>query len=108
MILVFKTAVEWKVIARKAGQIYTTRFPGQWVVISCAVSTSDEATLWFRKSPESEEELQVIADKKIRLVSKNIYNITRLTDKDKGYYICRICGIQKEIFIEMLKGKLTL
>jgi hypothetical protein len=84
-----------------------TRFPGQWLLFNCSVNTSDHVTLWFRKNRKSDEKLQVI-DRKIILVSKNIFNITRLTDKDRGFYICRVCGQEKQIFAEILKGKLVL
>ena len=82
-----------------------SRFPGQWLLFNCSVSTSNHVTLWFKKNRKSEEKLQVIADKKIILVSKNIFKITRLTDKDRGFFICRVCGHEKQIFVEILKGK---
>jgi hypothetical protein len=58
-----------------------SRFPGQWLLFNCSVSTSNHVTLWFKKNRKSEEKLQVIADKKIILVSKNIFNITNLVPR---------------------------
>ncbi|CAB4000217.1 ---NA---, partial [Paramuricea clavata] len=93
--------VSWKKIPRQLIE-QKSRFPGQWFLFNCSISASDHVTLWFMKNRKSEEKLQVI-DKKIILVSKNIFNITRLTDKDRGFYICRVCGHEKQIFVEILK-----
>ena len=82
-----------------------SRFPGQWCSFNCGVNTSDNVTLWFRRVGKSEGKRQVI-DEKIISVSKSIFNITRLTDR--GFYICRVCGLEKQIFLEILKGKLIL
>jgi hypothetical protein len=84
-----------------------TRFAGQWLLFNCTVNSYNDASLWFKKKKQAEEQLQVIG-KKIMLVSKNIFNITSLTDKDRGFYICRVCGQEKQIFAEILKGKLSL
>ena len=85
-----------------------SRFPEQWVSFTCAVDTSDDAVLWFKKDRKSAEKLQVI-DTKIRLVSNNTFNITSLTRKDRGFYRCRVCGkLEKTIlFLEILEGKLA-
>ena len=107
-ILAFKTAVRWMKIPIKHA-VQKSRFPGQWVSFNCAVGTSDDAVLWFKKDKNSAEKLQVI-DTKIRLVSTNTFNITSLTRKDRGFYRCKVCGkLEKTIlFIEILKGKLAL
>ena len=86
-----------------------SRFPEQWVSFKCAVGTSDDAVLWFKKDTKSAEKLQVI-DSKIRLVSTNTFNITNLTRKDRGFYRCKVCGkLEKTIiFLEILEGKLAL
>jgi hypothetical protein len=84
---------------------HKSRFPGQWCLFNCGANTSDNVTLSFRRVGKSEEKRQVI-DKKTISVSKNIFNITRLTDR--GFYICRVYGLEKQIFLEILKGKLIL
>ncbi|CAB4019783.1 ---NA---, partial [Paramuricea clavata] len=80
-----------------------SRFPGQWLLINCSVNTSEKVTLWFKKNKTSEEEPQVIDKKKIISASKNIFNIKRLTYMDKGYYICRVRELEKEIFLSILE-----
>ena len=104
IILVFKTAVSWMKIQRQQIE-QRSRFPGQWCLFNCGVNTNDDVTLWFKRVGKSEEKRRVI-DKKIISVSKNIFNITRLTDR--GFYICTVCGLEKQIFLEILKGKLIL
>ena len=108
IILAFKTAVRWMEIPGELTK-QKSRFAGQWVPFICAVSTSDDAALWFKKNRGSDEQLQVI-DTKIRLVSNNTFNITNLTNNDRGFYRCKVCGkLEKTIlFLEILKGKLAL
>ena len=108
IILAFKTAVRWMEIPGELTK-QKSRFAGQWVPFICAVSTSDDAALWFKKNRGSDEQLQVI-DTKIRLVSNNTFNITNLTNNDRGFYRCKVCGkLEKTIlFLEILNGKLAL
>jgi hypothetical protein len=108
IILAFKTAVRWMKIPTEQTK-QKTRFPEQWVSFNCAIGTSDDAVLWFKKDIKSEEKLQVI-DTRIRLVSTNTFNITSLTRKDRGFYRCKVCGKLEEtiIFLEILEGKLAL
>jgi hypothetical protein len=109
IILAFKTvAMRWITIPTKH-TVQKVRFPGQWVSFNCAVGTSDDAVLWFKKNGNSEEKLQFI-DTKIRLVSNNNFNITSLTVNDRGFYRCKVRGkLEKTIlFLEILKGKLAL
>jgi hypothetical protein len=98
--------VAWKIVPREQTE-HKTRFVGQWLLFNCTVNSYNEVSVWFKKNRKSEDELQVIG-KKIMLVSKNIFNITSLIEKDSGYYKCRVCGQQKQIFAEILKGKLSL
>ncbi|CAB4018202.1 ---NA--- [Paramuricea clavata] len=106
MILVFKTAVSWMKIPRKEVE-KKVRFPGQWLLFNCSVNTSEEVTLSFKKNSASEEKRLVI-DKKIILVSKNIFNITSLAYMDMGYYMCRVRRLEKQVFLEILEGNLIL
>jgi hypothetical protein len=106
MILVFKTAVSWKKIPRKQVE-EKVRFPGQWLLFNCSVNTSEEVTLSFKKNRTSEQKLQV-TDKKIISVSKNIFNLTRLAYMDMGNYMCRVRGLEKQVFLKILQGKLIL
>jgi hypothetical protein len=108
IILAFKAAVRWKKIPSEQTK-QKSRFLGQWVSFNCAIGTSDDAVLWFKKNRISEEKLQVI-DTKIRLVSNNTFNITSLTRKDRGFYRCKVSGkLEKKIlFLEILEGKLAL
>jgi hypothetical protein len=101
--LLFKTAVSWKKIPRQQVE-RKLRFPGKWLLFNCSVNTSEKVTLWFQKNRTSEEKLIY---KKITLVSNNVFNITRLTYMDMGYYICRVRRLEKQIFLKISEGKLV-
>jgi hypothetical protein len=76
-------------------------------LFNCSVNTSEEVTLSFKKNRTSEQKLQV-TDKKIISVSKNIFNLTRLAYMDMGNYMCRVRGLEKQVFLKILQGKLIL
>ena len=72
---------------------------------NCAIRSSENVTSWFGKDKDGKQ-LQVDNDK-IVLVSKNVFNVTRLTTKDDGLYVCKVCGKEKKIRLEISKtGKL--
>ncbi len=66
---------------------------------NCEIRSSENVTLWFGKGKDGKK-LQV-DNNKIVLVSKKVFNVTRLTRKDDGWYVCKLCGKEKEIRLEI-------
>ena len=82
------------------------RIQGEWIKINCAIRTSENVTLWFGKTKGKITKKLEVDNKKIRLVSKNVFNITDLTTKDRGWYTCQVCGGKHAKFLEVLgQGK---
>ena len=72
---------------------------------NCGIRSSENVTLWFGKGNNGKK-LQV-DNNKIILVSKNVFNVTRLTRKDDGWYVCKVCDNEKKIRLEISRnGKL--
>ncbi len=101
--LFLKTAVSWT----DSAHWHRFHFQGEWVELNCTIRSSENVTLWFGKGNDRKQ-LQVDNDK-IVLVSKNVFNVTRLTNEDDGWYVCKVCGKKKEIRLEISRnGKLSL
>ena len=58
-------------------------------------------TLWFGKSKGKPTKKLEVDNKKIKLVSKNVFNITNLTTQDHGWYTCQVCGKKRAKFLEV-------
>ncbi|XP_028411444.1 fibroblast growth factor receptor 3-like [Dendronephthya gigantea] len=69
---------------------YKIRLIGEWLVIDCTVNTIDDVTLWFGNKNVT------VDNKRVFLVSKNVFNLTNLTQdmqsKSGKEYTCRACG----------------
>ena len=69
----------------------TCRFPGEWMLINCDLHDWAVQTDLSYKPTGSDNLVELPVDnKKIKLASKNVYNITRLTYNDSGEYICDV------------------
>ena len=102
-VLFLKTVVSWT----DSAYWHRFHFQKEWVEFNCAIRSSENVTLWFGKGNDRKQ-LQVDNDK-IVLVSKNVFNVTRLTKEDDGWYVCEVCGKKKEIRLEISRnGKLSL
>ena len=77
------------------------RIQGEWIKINCAITTSETVTLWFGKSKGETTKKLEVDDKKIKLVSKNVFNITNLTTQDHGWYTCQVCGKKRAKFLHV-------
>lgn len=65
------------------------RLPGEWILIHCNAYPRSNATLSFKPYETSDALYELpIDDGKIELVSKNVFNITRLARNDSGEYTC--------------------
>ena len=67
------------------------RFPGEWILINCKVPKSTQSVLSFKPQGGMNHTIyhQLPVDhQKIKLVHKNIYNVTHLTYNDSGMYNC--------------------
>ena len=65
------------------------RLPGEWILIHCNVYDGSNVTLSFKPYEKSNAIRELfINDGKIKLVSKNVFNITRLIHDDSGEYTC--------------------
>ena len=74
---------------------------------NCSSRSSENVTLWFGKRKDGKKKKLLVDNNKIVLVSENVFNVTRLTRKDDGWYVCKVCGEKKEIRLEISKnGKL--
>lgn len=62
------------------------RLEGEWIVINCTVDTATNVTLLEF----------TVDDKKIKLISWNVFNVTNLTKEDEGIYRCKVCGQEKK------------
>ena len=77
------------------------RIQGEWIKINCAITTSETVTLWFGKSKGETTKKLEVDDKKIKLISKNVFNMTNLTTEDQGWYTCQVCGKKLVKFVEV-------
>ena len=92
-----KAGVSWK-----DGTYYRQiRIRGEWIKINCGIRTSESVTLWFGKSRGETTKKLEVDDKNIKLVSKNVFNITNLTTEDHGWYTCEVCGMKHAKFVEV-------
>ena len=66
------------------------------MVINCAVNVKENVTLSLTKSSKSISRNLMVDNKKIKLLSKNVFNITDVTEKDDAIYDCTVCGQQRE------------
>ena len=85
---------------------YKIRLIGEWLMINCTVTTSDNVTVWYGNNRVTFD------NKKIKLVSKNVFNLTNITHDMAGgdkQYTCRtggrnVCGT-KSLSVYLLQGK---
>ena len=94
------------------------RLRGQWTTLDCSslvVHESDNVTLLFKRKGSSKISFPPVDNKKIKLVSKNNFNITRLEYNDTGMYMCsnqtlrnntRYLVIFAKYKLVVLKGKI--
>ena len=70
------------------------RIPSEWINFNCAFGTrtSEKVNLWFGDDIGRRTKKLQVDNKKIKLVSKNVFNITNLTTSDHGWYTCEVCG----------------
>ena len=62
------------------------------MVINCAVNVKENVTLSRSNPPKT----LTVDNKKIKLLSKNKFNITNVKEEDKGIYDCTVCGKRRE------------
>ena len=79
------------------------RLQGEWITFNCAIKTSENATLWFGKTKN--EMKYKVDDKKMKLVSKNVFNISNLKTDDGGWYTCIVCGKTRAKLLEVVSGQ---
>ena len=70
------------------------------MLITCVVNVPDDATLWFGNRNEIRK--LKVKNTKIMSVSKNVFNITDLTKREKRRYICEVRNQKK---VPVIKGK---
>jgi hypothetical protein len=80
------------------------RIQGEWIKINCEIGTSANVNLWFGKDVGKTTKKLQVDDKKIRLVSRNVFNITNLRTSDSGWYTCEVCGNTHAKFLEISEG----
>ncbi|CAB4029960.1 basement membrane-specific heparan sulfate proteoglycan core, partial [Paramuricea clavata] len=81
------------------------RLRGEWKVINCDVYNWASVSFVFSPVNKSEKPIKFhLPTKKIKLVSKNVYNVTPLAYKDSGQYICNICVLNTTRYTA---GKIT-
>ena len=63
--------------------------PGEWKSIDCStVDDPDNVTLLFKRKGSNKISFPSVDNKKIKLVSKHVFNITNLQYNDTGMYMC--------------------
>ena len=62
------------------------------MVINCAVNVKENVTLSRLDPPKT----LTVDNKKIKLRSNNVFNITNVKEEDKGIYDCTVCGQQRK------------
>ena len=77
------------------------RLQGEWITFNCAIQTSAIVTLWFGKFRNEIRYMLPVHDKKVKLVSKNVFNISNLTTNDGGWYTCVVCDKTHAKFLEV-------
>ena len=92
-----ETGVSWK----DTTYYRKIRIQGEWIKINCAITTSENVSLWFGKSKGETTKKLEVDDKKIKLVSKNVFNMTNLTTQDHGWYTCQVCGKKHAKFLDV-------
>ena len=84
----------------------STYFVGEWILVNCSNNTPDNVTL-FKIKEKSGTDINVSGNKNIISAAKNIFNITNITNADKGKYVCKVCNstspVRRELKIS--KGK---
>ena len=92
-----KTGISWKdrTYYRKL------RIQGEWIKINCAIRISGNVHLWFGKRKGETTKKLKVDNEKIKLVSKNVFNITNLTTEDHGWYTCQVCRKKHAKFLEV-------
>ncbi len=70
------------------------RLPGEWIIINCDV-VHDAVRVYLGLNPADERNngssIDLLVDhEKIKLASKNVYNVTHLAYNDSGQYRCDI------------------
>ena len=81
------------------------RLPGEWMLIKCNIFDWAPTTLSFKPNGTTNISDLPVDNEKIKLASKNVFNITRLEYEDSGEYICFI--ITWNATGDMVKGEVT-
>ena len=64
------------------------------MVINCTVNVEENVIMTLSQKKSSKRILRQLKvdNKKIKLLSTNVFNITNLTKEDDGIYYCSVCG----------------
>ena len=62
------------------------------MVINCAVNVQENVILSRLNPPKT----LTVDNKKIKLLSKNKFNITNVKEEDEGIYDCTVCGKRRK------------
>jgi hypothetical protein len=76
------------------------RLLGEWMLINCDVSYWVPTTLSFKPNGSTNISDLHVDNEKIKLASKNVFNITRLMYEDSGHYICTIISCNDAAMVE--------
>ena len=74
-------------------------YPGEWMVIRCSANVEENVTLWV------EDRKLTVDNKKVKWASKNVFNITNLTEEDVGIYKCKFCIEERALKIILSLSK---
>ncbi|XP_028406191.1 neural cell adhesion molecule 1-like [Dendronephthya gigantea] len=83
---------------------YIWSIVGEWRVVNCSVNDNKNvnATLWLNKAKIRTTD----QERRIVMVSKNVFNVTDLRPNDMGNYYCKACDLWKTpVRINVKRGK---
>ena len=58
-------------------------------MISCTANVEENVTLW------TGDRKLTVDNKKVKWASKNVFNVTNLTEEDVGIYKCKFCNEER-------------
>ena len=94
--ILFKIELKW---TKEHLPLKNWRLPGEWMKIQCTVNVEENVTLLFN------DRKLTVDNRKVKYISKNIFNISGLQIEDEGDYKCKVCEKEKshEINISFYK-----